>query len=54
MALLHGVFGLLHAYNWFRSGNLVFAFCRRGAVMHGLFISVVSLLYVLFVLAQRW
>jgi hypothetical protein len=65
LALLQGVFGLLRAYNWvqiganlFGRGILLVPFVGAVAVMRGLFISVVALLYVLFVigalLGSRW
>jgi hypothetical protein len=57
LALLQGVFGLLRAYNWvqiganlFGQGILLLPFIGAVAVMRGLFISVVALLYVVFVL----
>ncbi len=56
LALLQGVFGLLRAYGWvqigadlFRQGLLLLPFVGAVAVLRGLFISVVALLYVLFV-----
>jgi hypothetical protein len=57
LALVQGVFGLLRAYNWvqigtnlFGQGLLLLPFIGAVAVMRGLFISVVALLYVLFVI----
>ena len=57
LALLQGVFGLLRAYNWveigvdlFGQGILLLPFIGVVAVMRGLLISVVALLYILFVL----
>jgi hypothetical protein len=65
LALLQGTFGLLRAYNWvqlganlFGQGILLLPFVGAVAVMRGLFISFVGLLYVLFVIgalrAKRW
>lgn len=65
LALLQGAFGLLRAYNWvqlganlFGQGILLLPFVGAVAVMRGLFISFVGLLYVLFVIgalrAKRW
>ena len=57
LALLQAVFGLLRAYNWveigvdlFGQGILLLPFVGAVAVMRGLFIAIVALLYVLFVL----
>ena len=57
LAFLQGVFGLLRAYNWvqigadlFGQGLLLLPFIAAVAVMRGLFISIVALLYVLFVI----
>ena len=57
LALLQAVFGLLRAYNWvevgvdlFGQGLLLLPFVGAVAVMRGLFIAIVALLYVLFVL----
>jgi len=57
LALLQGVAGLLRAYGWvqiganlFDQGILLLPFVGAAAVMRGLFISVVALLYVLFVI----
>ena len=65
LAFLQGVFGLLRAYNWvqfgfdlFGQGLLLLPFVGAMAVMRGLIISVVGLLYLLSVfgalLAKRW
>ena len=65
LALLQGVFGLMRAYNWvqvgvdlFGQGVLFLPFVGTVAVMRGLFISAVALLYVLSVigalLAKEW
>jgi hypothetical protein len=65
LALLQGVFGLLRAYNWvqlgfdlFGQGLLLLPFAGTVAVMRGLFISGVALLYALFVvgglLGRSW
>jgi hypothetical protein len=55
LALIQGVFGLLRAYNWvqigtnlFGQGLLLLPFVGAVAVMRGLFVSLVALLYVLF------
>ena len=57
LALVQGVFGLARAYNWvqiggdlFRQGLLLLPFVGALAVMRGLFIFAVALLYVLFAL----
>ena len=57
LALVQGVVGLLRAYNWvqigvdlFGQGILLLPFIGVVAVMRGLLISVVALLYILFVL----
>jgi hypothetical protein len=57
LAFLQGVFGLLRAFNWvqigadfFGQGLLLLPFIGAVAIMRGLFISVVALLYVLFVI----
>jgi hypothetical protein len=57
LAFVQGVLGLLRAYNWvqigadlFGQGLLLLPFVGAVAVMRGLFISVVALLYVLFVI----
>src|SRR4030095_6047629 len=65
LALLQGIFGLLRAYNWvqigkdlFGQGLLLLPFIGAVAVMRGLFISVIALLYVLFaigaLLGKSW
>jgi hypothetical protein len=65
LALLQGIFGLLRAYNWvqfgadlFGQGILLLPFVGTLAVMRGLVISAVGLLYVLAVigalLAKDW
>ena len=65
LAFVQGVFGLLRAYNWvqfgvdlFGQGVLLLPFVGTVAVMRGLFISVIALLYVLSVigalLAKAW
>jgi hypothetical protein len=65
LALLQGIFGLLRAYNWvqlgvdlFGQGVLLMPFVGTVAVMRGLFISAVALLYVLSVIgalmAKDW
>lgn len=65
LALLQGVFGLLRAYGWvqigadlFKQGLLLLPFVGAVAVLRGLFISVIALLYVLFVvgalLGKTW
>jgi hypothetical protein len=65
LALLQSVFGLLRAYNWvqlgvdiFGQGGLFLPFVGAMAVMRGLIISVVALLYLLSVfgalLAKGW
>ena len=55
LALIQGGLGLLRAYNWvqiganlFSQGLLLLPFVGAMAVMRGLFISIVALLYVLF------
>jgi hypothetical protein len=57
LALVQGVLGLGRAYNWvqigadlFGQGLLLLPFVGALAVMRGLFISVIALLYVLFVI----
>ena len=57
LALVQGIFGLLRAYNWvqigtnlFGQGLLLLPFVGAVAVMRGLFISIVALLYILFVI----
>jgi hypothetical protein len=57
LALLQGIFGLLRAYDWvqvgadlFGQGVLLLPFVATVAVMRGLFISAVALLYVLSVI----
>jgi hypothetical protein len=65
LALVQGIFGLLRAYNWvqtgidlFGQGALLLPFVGTFAVMRGLFISAVALLYVFSVigalLAKDW
>lgn len=65
LAFLQSVFGLLRAYNWvqlgvdiFGRGGLFLPFVGAVAVMRGLIISVVALLYLLSVfgalLAKSW
>jgi len=65
LALAQGIAGLLRAHNWvhvgvdlFGQGLLLVPFIGVVAVMHGLFISVVALLYVLFglvaLLGKSW
>jgi hypothetical protein len=65
LAFVQGVFGLLRAYNWvqlgvnlFGQGVLLLPFVGTVAVMRGLFISAVALLYLLSVigalLAKAW
>jgi len=65
LAFLQGVFGLLRAYGWVQIGTdlygqglLFLPFLGAVAVMRGLFISIVALLYLLFVigalLGSRW
>jgi len=65
LALIQGAAGLLRAFNWvqigvdlFGQGLLLLPFVGALAVMRGLVISVVALLYVLFVigalLGSRW
>ena len=65
LALVQGVAGLLRAFNWvqigvdlFGQGLLLLPMVGLVAVMRGLFISAVALLYVLFVigalLGSRW
>lgn len=65
LAFLQSVFGLLRAYNWvqigvdiFGQGGLFLPFVGAAAVMRGLIISVVALLYLLSVfgalLAKGW
>jgi len=55
LALIQCVFGLLRAYNWvqigtnlFGQGLLLLPFVGVVAVVRGLFVSIVALLYVLF------
>ncbi|MGH7928316.1 MAG: hypothetical protein ACREQV_11025, partial [Candidatus Binatia bacterium] len=57
LAFLQGIFGLLRAYNWvqigadlFGQGLLLLPLIGTVTIMRGLFISVVALLYVLFVI----
>jgi hypothetical protein len=57
LALVQGVAGMVRAFNWvqigvdlFGQGLLLLPFVGAVAVMRGLFISVVALLYVLFVI----
>ncbi len=57
LAFLQGVAGLLRAFNWVEigfnlsgQGILLLPFIGAVAVMRGLFISVVALLYVLFII----
>jgi hypothetical protein len=57
LALVQGIAGLLRAFNWvqigvdlFGQGLLLLPMVGAMAVMRGLFISVVALLYVLFVI----
>jgi len=65
LALLQGIFGLLRAYHWveigvdlFGQGIVLLPAIGVVAVMHGLFISLVALLYVLFcagaLLGRSW
>ena len=65
LALLQGVLGLARAYNWvqiganlFGQGLLLLPFVGVVAVMRGLFISIVALLYILFIvgalLGKSW
>ena len=65
LALLQGIFGLLRAYNWvqlgvdlFGQGILLLPFVGTIAVMRGVFISAIALLYILSVigavLAKEW
>jgi hypothetical protein len=65
LALVQGIGGLLRAFNWLRigvdlfgQGLLLLPFVGAVAVMRGLFISVVALLYILFVvgalLGRSW
>jgi len=65
LAFLQGVFGLLRAYNWvqfgvdiFGQGLLLLPFVGAVAVMRGLIISLIALLYLLSVfgalLAKGW
>jgi hypothetical protein len=65
LALLQGLFGLLRAYNWvqigadlFGQGILLLPMVGAAAIMRGLLISVVALLYVLFaigaLLGRSW
>jgi hypothetical protein len=65
LAFLQSVFGLMRAYNWvqfgvdlFGQGVLLLPFVGAVAVMRGLIISVVALLYLLSIfgalLAKRW
>lgn len=56
LAIVQGIAGLLRAFNWvqiganlFAQGLLLLPFVGAVAVMRGLFISAVALLYVLFV-----
>ena len=57
LALVQGIAGMLRAFNWvqlgvdlFGQGLLLFPLVGTVAVMRGLFISAVALLYVLFVI----
>ena len=57
LAFVQGALGLVRAYNWvqigadlFGQGLLLLPFVGAMAVMRGMFISVVALLYVLFVI----
>jgi hypothetical protein len=57
LALLQGIFGMLRAYDWVRlgvdlfgQGLLLFPVIGTMAVMRGLFISAIALLYVLSVI----
>ena len=65
LALVQGIFGLLRAYNWvqlgidlFGQGVLLLPFVGTVAVMRGLFIAAIALLYALSVigalLAKEW
>ena len=65
LALIQGVFGLLRAYHWvqfgtdlFGQGLLLLPFVGAVAVMRGLIIAIVALLYVLFfvgaLLERNW
>jgi hypothetical protein len=55
LALVQGAFGLLRAYGWvqigvdlFREGLLILPILGVGAVIRGMFVAVVALLYFLF------
>jgi hypothetical protein len=57
LAFLQGIFGLLRAYNWvqlgidlFGQGILLLPFVGAMAVMRGVFISAIALLYILSVI----
>jgi hypothetical protein len=65
LALIQGIAGLLRGFNWvqfggdlFRQGLLLLPMVGAVAILRGLFISAVALLYVLFVagalLAKSW
>jgi hypothetical protein len=65
LALVQGIAGLLRAFNWvhigvdlFGQGVLLLPFMAAMAVMRGMFVSAVALLYVLFVvgalLGKSW
>src|SRR5574341_1142818 len=65
LALVQGIAGLLRAFNWvqigvdlFGQGILLLPFMAAMAVMRGMFVSAVALLYVLFVvgalLGKSW
>lgn len=58
LALVQGIAGLLRAFNWvqigvdlFGQGVLLLPFMAAMAVMRGMFVSAVALLYVLFVIS---
>lgn len=65
LALVQGIAGLLRAFNWvqigvdlFGQGVLLLPFMAAMAIMRGMFVSAVALLYVLFVvcalLGKSW
>jgi hypothetical protein len=61
LAFLQGVAGVLRASNWvqigadlFRQGLLLMPFVGMLAVMHGILISAVALLFFLFVVCALW
>jgi hypothetical protein len=65
LALIQGIFGLLRAYNWVQiganllgQGLLLLPFVGAVAVMRGMFIAIVALLYILFfvgaLLEKNW